>query len=196
MRKEVVGPSGLLDGLDHLLNGVFGRDGEVIANIPLTVAVPGKIDREGKGVEATLLGLGKDLLHQLPILPHVQLEYLGLLADFADFRNASGCQRGQSVKRPMMLGGLGGGRLTLPVEHAVTGGRAGKEGKLHIATENLGPHIDGRLQTSKDVIVHFQLRVGILSPTETDLIVGTSVKVVKYHLYQWANEKNGISIEN
>ena len=163
MRKKVVSPSGLLDGLDHLLDGVFGRDGEVIANIPLSVSVPGKIDREGKGVEAPLLGLGQDLLHQLPILPHVQLEYLGLLADFTDLRNASSGQRGQSIQRSMMLGGLGGGRLTLPVEHAVTGGRAGKEGELHIATENLGPHVNGRLQTSKDVIVHLQLRVGILS---------------------------------
>ena len=189
MGKEVIGPGRLFDGLDHLLDGVFGRDGEVIANIPLTVSVPGEIDREGQSVEATLLSLGEDLLHQLPVLPNVQLKYLGLFADFTDFRNARGGQRGQSVQRSVMLGGLGSGRLTLPVEHAVTSGGTGEEGKLHIATKDLGPHVDGRFQAGEDVIMHLQLRVGILSSAETDLIVGTSIEIVEDHLLSLTSDR-------
>jgi hypothetical protein len=77
------------------------------------IPIPSKIHRQRQGVKSTLFGPGQNFLHQLAIFPNVQLKHFGPIVQFADFGDARGGQRAQSVEGSVVFCGLGGGGFTL-----------------------------------------------------------------------------------
>mmetsp|Transcript_14838 Transcript_14838/g.30293 ORF Transcript_14838/g.30293 Transcript_14838/m.30293 type:complete len:457 (+) Transcript_14838:104-1474(+) len=179
--KEVPGPGGGLDRLPNLRGGVVGGDGEAVADVALPVSVPREVDGERHSVETPFLSLLEDVLYELPVLPHIQLEDLGALVDLADLRDARGREGGEAVEGSVVFGGLGGGGLAPGMEHAVACGRASEEGELHVLPKHLRAQVQRRLQAREDVVVHLELGVGVLASAQGDLVVGAGVEVVEDH---------------
>lgn len=102
-------------------------------------------------------------------------------AHFGDIVDARRAERREAVHGPVVRRGGGRGALALVVEHAVAGGRARKEGQLHVAAEDLGREVERRLQAGEHVVVHLQLRERVLRAPEDDLVIRARVEVVKHH---------------
>jgi hypothetical protein len=89
----------------------------------------------------------------------------------------------------VMFGGLGGSRLTFPVKHAVSSRRTTKERKLYILSKNLGRQVKRGFDASQHLVMHLELTVGILSASQTNLVVRARIQVIKDHLRTTRRQK-------
>lgn len=68
------------------------------------------------------------------------------------------------------------------VEHLAASRGGWEERNVDVAAHYPRSHVQRRLESREDVVVQFQLRVGVFVSANGDLVVSARVQVVKHHL--------------